>query len=143
LGRGEWDVNDTFLLNANESVDTDGDGVGNNADPDGDSVMNDVNDACSLTSGSGSDADGNGCADTITARTSLIQCFYLPNGTQTSLLAKVNSAIAKLNAGDKAGAISTLQALINETRYQRGKKIPATQADILIAFTQSIIAGLP
>jgi crotonobetainyl-CoA:carnitine CoA-transferase CaiB-like acyl-CoA transferase len=54
----------------------------------------------------------------------------------------VNSAIAYLNAGDTASAISTLQALINQTRAQRGKMIPAIQADILIAFAQNVIAGL-
>jgi hypothetical protein len=50
--------------------------------------------------------------------------------------------MAMLNTGDKAGATSTLRALINETRAQRGKKIPATQADVLIAFVQNVIAGL-
>jgi carbamate kinase len=69
--------------------------------------------------------------------------FHLANGTQTSLLAKVNAAIAMLNTCDKAGAISTLNALINETRAQHGKKIPATQADVLIAFVQNVIASLP
>jgi hypothetical protein len=137
------DVNDAFPLNANESVDTDGDGVGNNADPDDDGDgVNDANDTCSLTSGSGSDADGNGCTDTISDQASLIQSFRLPIGTQFSLVAKVNSAMAKLSAGDKTAAINSLNALINETRAQRGKKIPAIQADILIAFVQNVIAGL-
>ena len=46
---GVWDINDAFPLNATETIDTDGDGIGDNADTDddGDGVT-DANDNCPL-----------------------------------------------------------------------------------------------
>jgi len=60
-GDGVLDVNDAFPLDASESVDTDGDGIGNNADTDddGDNVL-DVNDAFPLDASESVDTDGDG-----------------------------------------------------------------------------------
>ena len=60
-GDGVDDANDAFPNDPNESVDTDGDGVGNNADTDddGDGVA-DTDDAFPLDSSESTDTDGDG-----------------------------------------------------------------------------------
>ena len=58
------DENDTFPLDPAETTDTDGDGIGNNADTDddGDGVL-DENDAFPLDSAETTDTDGDGIGD--------------------------------------------------------------------------------
>ncbi|MBL4940696.1 MAG: hypothetical protein JKY81_03425, partial [Colwellia sp.] len=58
---GVSDVNDAFPLDNSESVDTDGDGIGNNADTDDDGDgVSDVNDAFPLDNSESVDTDGDG-----------------------------------------------------------------------------------
>ena len=61
---GTNDTEDAFPLDANESLDTDGDGIGNNADADddGDGVT-DANDAFPLDPNEDTDSDGDGVGD--------------------------------------------------------------------------------
>jgi probable HAF family extracellular repeat protein len=62
----------------------------------------------------------------------------LPHGTETSLLSKLEAARAALAAGDTAGACAALQAFINETGAQAGKKIPLADAEAAIALAERI-----
>ena len=66
----------------------------------------------------------------------------LPRGIANSLLAKLDTALQKLedaNENNDVAAINLLQAFINAIEAQRGKKIPETDADALIADAMEII----
>lgn len=59
-------------------------------------------------------------------------------GPGGSLAAKVAGALAALEAGHIAAACGKLGALLNEVRAQAGKKIPASEADAIIAAVQRL-----
>lgn len=61
-------------------------------------------------------------------------------GPGTSLADKCAAAQAALAAGDPGDATSILNAYINELQAQRGKSIPASTANSLIAAAQQIVA---
>jgi len=66
----------------------------------------------------------------------------LPKGTEKSLLAKLDAALANLLDGNEQndGAVcNVLEAFINAVEAQRGKKIDEADADVLIAAAQAII----
>ncbi len=66
----------------------------------------------------------------------------LQKGIENSLLAKLDTALEKLeddNENNDTAAIKSLEAFINAAGAQRGKKIPETDADALIAAAQQII----
>ena len=66
----------------------------------------------------------------------------LPSGIANSLLAKLDTALQKLedaNEKNDIAAINSLQAFINAIEAQRGKKIPEADADALIADAMEII----
>ena len=66
----------------------------------------------------------------------------LHKGTENSLLAKLNTAVEKLedgNAGNDAAVVNLLEAFINVVEAQGGKKISWPDADGLIAAAQEII----
>ena len=56
----------------------------------------------------------------------------LPHGTERSLLAKLENAQRKVDAGQIAVACNGLGAYLNEVRAQNGKKLPAAYAQDLI-----------
>jgi Tol biopolymer transport system component len=58
-----------------------------------------------------------------------IEGLGLAKGTETSLLAKVRSALASLDRHATAAACGELRALVNHARAQRGKQLTAAQAD--------------
>jgi hypothetical protein len=68
----------------------------------------------------------------ITDLITLVRGFGLPSGIQTSLVVKLQDAIAALNAGDTATACVTLASFISEVNAQSGKKLTAPQAEQLI-----------
>jgi hypothetical protein len=61
----------------------------------------------------------------------LVRSFGLPRGAETSLVVKLQDAIAALNTGDTATACSALGDFINEVNAQSGKKLTAQQAQQL------------
>jgi hypothetical protein len=74
-----------------------------------------------------------------------VESYDLPQGIENSLEAKLNSAIDSLNRlshGSVAAAIGALNALINECKAQRDKKITSSQADDLIEYAKKIQAVL-
>jgi len=71
-----------------------------------------------------------------------VTSLALSTGTTTSLLAKLNGALAAANAGDVATACASLQDFINETRAQAGKKISISDANTLSAAAQRMRAVL-
>ena len=65
---GVFDTSDDLPLDANETLDTDSDGIGNNADPDDDGDT--IADADELTAGTNpllADSDGDGVNDNLDA----------------------------------------------------------------------------
>lgn len=63
---------------------------------------------------------------------SVIDVLDLPVGTTDSLGAKLDSAIAGLEAGNTKAACNALGAFINETKAQSGKKISTAEANQMI-----------
>ena len=66
----------------------------------------------------------------------------VPSGVKRSLVAKLNAALAALDAGDAATACSNLKAFINATNAQKRKKLTAAQADALITQATAIRTAL-
>ena len=64
------------------------------------------------------------------------------NGVASSLKAKLNSARAKIDAGQKTAAKNILEAYINEVGAQTGKAITSEGAGILIAEARYVIEHL-
>ena len=71
---------------------------------------------------------------------SLVRGFGLPKGIETSLVVKLQDAIAALNAGDTATACSALGDFINEVNAQSGKKLTVQQAEQLVDSATAIRA---
>ena len=62
----------------------------------------------------------------------LVRSFNLPPGTANSLITKLQSALAAIDASDTATACSYLTSFTNECAAQSGKKLTADQATQLI-----------
>lgn len=76
--------------------------------------------------------------DQIDDLITLIGSFNLPPGTANSLVTKLQSALAAINASDTATACSYLTSFTNECAAQSGKKLTADQATQLINAANSI-----
>ena len=74
----------------------------------------------------------------IGALVTVLTGFSLPHGTETSLQTKLSAAQAALGAGNIAAACGDLNALINQTSAQSGKKLMVAQADLIIAMATAI-----
>ena len=72
----------------------------------------------------------------------LVKSFDLPAGTESSLVDKLQAALAATNVSDTATACGSLTAFINEVQAQSGKKLPADQASQMINSANQIKAGL-
>jgi hypothetical protein len=72
----------------------------------------------------------------------VIAQMNLPNGTTTSLDAKLNAALADVAANNLAGACSDLGALINEANAQSGKKLTVAEANTIISMAMALQAQL-
>ncbi|MGF3584579.1 MAG: PKD domain-containing protein [Thermoplasmatota archaeon] len=68
-----------------------------------------------------------------------VKDMNLHKGIQTSLIAKLDSALQSIKNGCYEEAISALKAFMNEAKAQSGKKILLDQANYLIESTQHII----
>ena len=66
----------------------------------------------------------------------------LPQGTTTSLDAKLNATLNSLNGGNTNAAANQLNAFINEVDAQTGKAILPAQALQLITVAQGIISAV-
>jgi hypothetical protein len=68
----------------------------------------------------------------ITDLIALVRSFGLPKGTETSLVVKLQDAIAALNTGDTSTACQALGDFISEVNAQSGKKLTVLQSQQLI-----------
>jgi len=71
-----------------------------------------------------------------------INLCNLPKGTKNSLTSKLTNAQQSLDNGYQEEAISQLNALINQARAQRNKKLTSEQADMIIEEALRIIAAI-
>ncbi len=86
-----------------------------------------------------------GPADLILALAAWVDSLDLPAGLSNSLDAKLQAAFSVLedaNPKNDGAAANSLQAFINALEAQRGKKINAADADMLITVAEVIIARL-
>lgn len=70
--------------------------------------------------------------DQLNDLTALVQSFNLHDGTETSLLSKLQDALAAINSSDTAAACDSLTAFINASQAQSGKKLTANQVMQLV-----------
>ena len=80
--------------------------------------------------------------DQLTDLMALVQSFNLHDGTETSLLSKLQDAITAVNASDTATACDSLTAFINASQAQLGKKLTADQVNQLVAAAAQIKTDL-
>ncbi|HEY5403076.1 MAG TPA: hypothetical protein VIK24_09405, partial [Pyrinomonadaceae bacterium] len=62
----------------------------------------------------------------------LVTSFHLPHGIENSLLTKLQSALAALNASDTATTCDALKSFTNQSSAQSGKALTEEQASQLI-----------
>lgn len=127
--------------------DNDNDGTADcvDLDDDNDGVL-DVNDICPFEDATGFDADGDGCIDTLSGLSEVVETLtnegVIPEELQTSLLAKCENAEKSADKENICAAINKLGALINQTNAQRGKKITDEAADLIVTYTNNLITQL-
>jgi hypothetical protein len=64
----------------------------------------------------------------------LIESFNItPSGVETSLIAKLEAALAAIDRGDQEAACGSLQSLINAANAQSGSHLTPDQAEQIIA----------
>ncbi|SRR5260370_23199474 len=74
--------------------------------------------------------------------TGILKAFDLPQGTKTSLLAKLEAASSALQRGERQAASGQLGAFQNEVSAQSGKNIQTEIAVGLIEIARTIITSL-
>jgi hypothetical protein len=129
--RGEGEVSEIFVASYN--ADLDGDGIPYSYDN------------CPCESGTGFDADDDGCIDTINGLDDLIQTLVakgvVDEQMQTFLVSKIENARGFEDKDNICNAIKQLETLVNRVNAQREKKISPEGADQIIAYTKSVIAS--
>jgi probable HAF family extracellular repeat protein len=80
--------------------------------------------------------------DTLGGLIDLIGQLNLPKGTENSLLAKLEHALDCADSNDVGCMCRSLNAFENEVRAQAGKKIPADEAQLLLAAAQGLMGEL-
>ena len=80
--------------------------------------------------------------DQLNDLVALVQSFNLHDGTEASLLTKLQDALAAVNASNTATACDSLTAFINASQAQSGKKLTADQANQLVSSATQIKSDL-
>jgi hypothetical protein len=130
-----------------DQADLDGDGAGDacDADDDGDGVA-DAADECPNENAMGFDADGDGCIDSFDGLINLVDTLVaegvISQEMRNSLVAKVQNAHTSSDSANICAAVNELNALRNQIQAQRGKKISAEAADLLIAYVSNLVGQL-
>ncbi len=116
-----------------------------NSDSDGDTV-GDASDVCPLEDANGFDADTNGCIDTLTGMTGILDTLVtegiIDSTLKNSLVTKVAGAEKAADKENICAAINKLGALKNEVNAQAGNKISLEAATLVINYTNNLIIQL-
>ncbi len=114
-------------------------------DVDNDGIPHDQ-DACPCQDSSGFDADSDGCIDTLSGLTGVVETLVtegvIEQVLQNSLLAKVENAEKSVDKENICAAIDKLEALKNEVNDQRGNKISDDAADLVVKYVDNVITSL-
>jgi len=103
---------------------------------------------CTATDAAGNTASGSfdvivrGAGEQLGDLKGLVTSLNLPKGTNTSLQAKLDDALAAANAGDTTTACTALSDFVNQVSAQSGKKIATADARTLIVEAKTIKAVL-
>ena len=81
-------------------------------------------------------------AEQVTALTVSVSSLGLASGTANSLRTKLTAALSAIEAGDIAGACTSLTGFTNEVRALVGKKMSATDASALTAKADALKSSL-
>jgi len=81
-------------------------------------------------------------ADQLNDLIALVQSFNLHDGTEASLISKLNEALAAVNASATATACDSLTAFINASQAQSGKKLTGEQTKQLVDAAAEIKSDL-
>jgi hypothetical protein len=127
--------------------DNDGDGIGDACDSDDDNDgMVDAVDNCPFEDSKGFDADSDGCIDTMTGLTDIIETLVtegvIDEQVQNSLTSKLDNASKSATKGNICAAVNQIKAFKNQIEAQRGKKVSDVAADLLIAYADNLIEQL-
>lgn len=80
--------------------------------------------------------------DQLNDLSALVLSFNLHDGTENSLITKLQDALAAVNASDIATACASLTAFINASQAQSGKKLTAAQVKQLVDSATQVKADL-
>jgi hypothetical protein len=81
-------------------------------------------------------------ADQLNELSALILSFNLHDGTENSLMTKLQDALAAVNSSNTATACDSLTAFINAAQAQSGKKLTAAQVKQLVDAARQVKADL-
>jgi len=137
----------TFTTTATDAVDPNPTIVCNPASGDlfalGDTIVN-----CTATDNAGNE-DSDSFVVTVVVTTSTFDGFIekipsmnIHQGTENSLISKINSASDSFENGNSDVAENKLGALINQINAQDGKKLTSVQADLLREYAQALIDNI-
>ena len=127
-------------------VDTDNDGIADCIDTnrDGDSFP-DINDTCPLENSVRFDANKDGCIDRLVNFSSLINNIpniLISNDLKRLFTLEINLALKFSGRDRDKVAMVMLRVLIIQIESQRGKRISRETADMLIAYSNNVIAKI-
>ena len=80
--------------------------------------------------------------DQLNDLTALVLSFNLHDGTENSLISKLQDALAAVNSSNTATACDSLTAFINASQAQSGKKLTAAQVKQLVDSATQVKADL-
>lgn len=85
---------------------------------------------------------GGSVVDQVDDLIALVRSFNLPDGTETSLLTKLQDALAAISASDTATACDALTAFINASQAQTDKKLTPDQVNQLVSAATQLKSDL-
>ncbi|MFH1725377.1 MAG: hypothetical protein ABII00_12260, partial [Elusimicrobiota bacterium] len=85
------------------------------------------------------DANADGCIDRLVDAPGVVETLSLPEGTDNALTSKLDNAFSSQQQGNAGAAVNKLKAFINSVEAQKGKKISAEDARMLIEFANNVI----
>ena len=81
-------------------------------------------------------------SDQVNDLVAVVNSFNLHDGTETSLISKLQDALAAINSSDTATACASLTAFINAAQAQSGKKLTSQQVKQLVDAANEVKADL-